>query len=69
MIKPIINYTIQLWDCVYKSNIDALQSTIGTIIKTSPFRQLGIAAAYRFERHNAIHHDIVAKLAGRYPNV
>jgi hypothetical protein len=52
IIKPIWIYGIQLWGCASKSNIDIIQRCQNIALRT-------ITAAYRFERNNAIHRDMM----------
>lgn len=52
IIKPIWIYGIQLWGCASKSNIDVIQRCQNIALRT-------ITAAYRFERNNAIHRDMM----------
>jgi len=52
IIKSIWIYGIQLWGCVKKSNIDVIQRCQNIALRT-------ITAAYRFERNNAIHRDMI----------
>ena len=52
IIKPIWIYGIQLWGCASKSNIDVIQRCQNIAFRT-------ITAAYRFERNNAIHRDMM----------
>jgi len=52
IIKPIWIYGIQLWVCTSKSNIDEIQRCQNIALRTN-------TAAYRFERNNAIHRDMM----------
>ncbi|VVC44240.1 Hypothetical protein CINCED_3A002599 [Cinara cedri] len=52
IIKPIWTYGIQLWGCTSKSNIDIIQRCQNIALRT-------ITAAYRFERNDTIHRDMM----------
>jgi hypothetical protein len=52
IIKSIWIYGIQLWSCVSKSNIDVIQRCQNIALRI-------ITTAYRFERNNAIHRDMM----------
>jgi len=52
IIKPIWMYGIQLWGCARKSNIDVIQRCQNIALRA-------ITAAYRFERNNAMHRDMM----------
>ncbi|KAF0753344.1 Uncharacterized protein FWK35_00018468, partial [Aphis craccivora] len=52
IIKPIWIYGIQLCGCASKSNIGVIQRCQNIALRT-------ITAAYRFERNNAIHRDMM----------
>ncbi|VVC39684.1 Hypothetical protein CINCED_3A017564 [Cinara cedri] len=52
IIKPIWTYGIQLWGFASKSNIDIIQRCRNIALRT-------ITVAYRFERNDAIHRDMM----------
>lgn len=52
IVKPVWTYGIQMWGCASKSNIEVIQRCQNIAIRT-------IVAAYRFDRNDVIHRDLM----------